>query len=166
MAMILVIFLLLFSNSHALFLPSNSSILHSVLNPDPPTLSSPTLKEVLKAIAVKERWDPSGEVRVSELDPISVRFGISQRYEFHVRMGRMVLMLKFSDGIVSWRKPWRDWGGFGPDIDFGSGFDEDPKPAVRGLELEGPLDLRVAGWDEEEISLLLPAVSGDFSSFI
>lgn len=75
-------------------------------------------------------------------------------------------MVKLSDEIAVWRKPGGDWGGFGSDLEFDGGFGEGPKPAVRGLEMEGPIDLRVDGEIDEEISLLLPAVSDDFSSIL
>lgn len=157
---VLVILLLFFSTSHTLLLPLNSSTVPSFLNPDPPPPSSNSiLKQVLKAIADEEGWNPNEEVRVSEVDPARVRVARSQRYEFHVRVGRTVLMLGFSDGDVPWGKPGRDWAGFGPDfLEFGNGFGEDPKPDVGALELEGPLDLRVVG-EDDEVSLLLPAVS-------
>lgn len=114
----------------------------------------------MKAIVERERWE--GEVRVSDLDAGSARGGGFQRYEFHVRVGRTVLVLKLSDEILSWRKA-RGGGAveFGPDLTAGTAV-AGLMPVLRDLELEGPLDLRVsggAGGGDDRLSLHLPAVS-------
>ncbi|KAG1368569.1 hypothetical protein COCNU_14G010370 [Cocos nucifera] len=149
MTITLVFISLLFSSaSLALSLPSSHA---SSSSPQFPLF----LQGVVKAIAARERW--KGEVRVSDLDAGSARVGGSQRYKFHVRVGRTVLVLKLSDEVLSWRKA-RGRGAveFGPDLMAGTAV-EGLMPVVRDLELEGPLDLRVSGGGDDWLSLHLPA---------
>ncbi|XP_010941858.1 protein TUNICAMYCIN INDUCED 1 [Elaeis guineensis] len=153
MAIILVFIFLLFSSaSPALSLPSSeASLLASSPSPQSPSF----LQGVVKAIAARERWE--GDVRVSDLDAGSARVGGSQRYEFHVRVGRTVLVLRLPDEVLSWRKAHGSVE-FGPDLTAGTAV-EGLMPVVRDLELEGPLDLRVSGGGDDWLSLHLPALN-------
>ncbi|XP_072952518.1 protein TUNICAMYCIN INDUCED 1 [Typha angustifolia] len=157
---ILLLFLLLSSPSFSLFLSSNSSLFafpSSSPVPSPPSF----LGEIVKAIAEKERWDPRGEVRVSDLDGGKARVGVLQRYEFKGKAGKTTLLLSFSDETVEWRRA----AGGAPavvesemDLVAGEGL-VGIGPAVRDLELTGPLDLRVDSEVDDEISLHLTALN-------
>lgn len=148
--------LVFFSASFALSLSaSNASLLADSPSPQSPLF----LQGVVKAIAARERWE--GDVRVSDLDAGSVKVGGSQRYEFHVRVDRTVLLVKLSDEVVSWRKVGGgDAVDFGPDLLARAGL-EGLMPVVRDFVLEGPLDLRVSGGGgrDDWLSLHLPALN-------
>ncbi|XP_008792705.2 uncharacterized protein LOC103709235 [Phoenix dactylifera] len=155
MAATLVFISILFSSATlVLSLPSsNASRLASSPSPQTPLF----LQGVVKAIAARERWE--GEVRVSDLDAGGARVGGFQRYEFHVRVGRTVVVSKLSDEVLSWRKARRAGAvEFGPDLTAGTAV-EGLMPVVRDLELEGPLDLRVSGGGDDWLSLHLPALN-------
>lgn len=103
-------------------------------------------QDVLKAISTKKGWNLE-EIRVSGIR--SARVAASQRYEFRLQIGKTVVVFRFSDEISSWRKLGK-WGGFG----LGLGARFGLKPVITGLELKGPVELRVAG--DDNLSLLLP----------
>lgn len=114
----------------------------------------------MRALAAKEGWDPAAEVRIADLDGKTARVGVSQRYEFHVRVGRRAMIVRFYDEAVSWRRADGAVVESGSDFVAGDGV-AGLMPAVRALELVGPLDLRVdgGGGDADLISLHLPTVS-------
>lgn len=128
----------------------NASIPPSTIEFPPPPAhpppSHPFLEDVLKAISTKKGWNLE-EIRVSGIR--SARVAASQRYEFRLRIGKTVVVFRFSDEISSWRKLGK-WGGFG----LGLGARFGLKPVITGLELKGPVELRVAG--DDNLSLLLP----------
>lgn len=148
------------SDSSTASLPFNSSF--TLLPPPPPDspLPRPLLREVVRALAAKEGWDPAAEVRIADLDGKTARVGVSQRYEFHVRVGRRAMIVRFYDEAVSWRRADGAVVESGSDLVAGDGV-AGLTPAVRALELVGPLDLRVdgGGGDADLISLHLPTVS-------
>ncbi|KAJ0963401.1 hypothetical protein J5N97_028523 [Dioscorea zingiberensis] len=110
------------------------------------------LQDVVKAIAAKEKWDPNGNVRVSELDHASPRVGDSQRYEVRMRVGGSVLALKF--GYEMEDVKWRRWEGeFGVDLMDGV---KSQRASVGGLEVEGPVEFHVGNGGVDNLSLLLP----------
>ncbi|CAL9194253.1 protein TUNICAMYCIN INDUCED 1-like [Musa acuminata AAA Group] len=145
-------------------LPFNSSF--TLLPPPPPDspLPRPLLREVVRALAAKEGWDPAAEVRIADLDGKTARVGVSQRYEFHVRVGRRAMILRFYDEAVSWRRADGAVVESGSDLVAGDGV-AGLTPAVRALELVGPLDLRVdgGGGDADLISLHLPTSNITYS---
>lgn len=100
----------------------------------------------MKAISTKKGWNLE-EIRVSGIR--SARVAALQRYELRLRIGKTVVVFRFSDEISSWRKLGKG-GGFG--LGLGGRFGS--KPVIRGLELEGPVELRVAG--DDDLLLLLP----------
>ncbi|KAJ8484843.1 hypothetical protein OPV22_017328 [Ensete ventricosum] len=145
------------SDSSNVSLPFNSSF--TLLPPPPPDSPLPRhlLREVVRALAAKEGWDPAAEVRIADLDGKTVRAGVSERYEFHFRVGRRAMIVKFYDEAVSWRRADGAVVESGSDLVAGDRV-AGLMPTVRALELVGPLDLRVdgGGGDADLISLHLP----------
>ncbi|WOL15417.1 hypothetical protein Cni_G24198 [Canna indica] len=157
------------SDSAAISVPFNSSVLSLPFNSSalllpPPRDSSRRprtfLMEVVRALAAKERWDPESVVRLAGFDGRGARAGVAQRYEFHARVGKRALILKFYDEAISWTKAEGAVVESGSDLIVGDGVDG-LRPAIRALELVGPLELRVGvgGGDNNRISLHLPALN-------
>ncbi|XP_077217411.1 signal peptidase I [Tasmannia lanceolata] len=147
-----MIFPLLFSllflsvQSLAPFNISNWNFLHSTVeSPPPPSLF---LKDVLKAISVRQRWNLD-KIRVSDVDVGRVRVGNCQSYEFRLRLGKSILVFSFSDEISLWKK-LRTSGQFGPDWIRSISS----KPVITAFESEGLVELLVNG--DNELSLALP----------
>ncbi|KAG7941600.1 hypothetical protein I3843_16G052600 [Carya illinoinensis] len=106
------------------------------------------IQDVLKEISARQRWDLN-DVRVSKLDLKKVRFGSGQRYEYRVAFGRTRLVLKYVDGVDSWKKLGTEKS------DFGSLVGEVGSMGVLDtFKVEGPFELLVGGSDE--VSLQLP----------
>lgn len=102
----------------------------------------------MKEISARQRWDLN-DVRVSKLDLKKVRFGSAQRYEYRVAFGRTRLVLKYVDGVDSWKKLGTEKS------DFGSLVGEVGSMGVLDtFKVEGPFELLVGGSDE--VSLQLP----------
>ncbi|KAH7673548.1 hypothetical protein IHE45_08G014300 [Dioscorea alata] len=155
MSFVLVLFFFFAPFNGVLFVSASQSLLQfnlSELTRKPSHFSSSApgfLQDVVKAIAVKEKWDPDADVRVSELDRASARIGDSRRYE--VRM-QSVLALKFGDELEDVK--WRRWEGeFGVDLMDG---EEGRRASVGDLVLEGPVELRAGKGGDDGIVLLLP----------
>ncbi|KAF5445021.1 hypothetical protein F2P56_034104 [Juglans regia] len=106
------------------------------------------IQDVLKEISARQSWDLN-DVRVSKLDLKKVRFGSAQRYEYRVAFGRNRLVLKYVDGVDSWKKLGTEKS------DFGSLVGEVGSMGVLDtFKVEGPFELLVGGSDE--VSLQLP----------
>ncbi|XP_058080440.1 protein TUNICAMYCIN INDUCED 1 [Magnolia sinica] len=149
--LLLAISLILFSSLQSL--PLSTPLYASNLTSAIEYLPSPHflyLKDVLKAISTRQGWNLD-EIKVSDVDIRKARVGSSERYEFHLRIGKSDLVFKFSDEISFWEK-LRIGGEFGPHLISGSGL---KKPVIKGFELVGPVELRVEGEDELSLALSL-----------
>ncbi|KAG0467148.1 hypothetical protein HPP92_018728 [Vanilla planifolia] len=114
----------------------------------PSSVPKSFLKDVLKAVATKERWDPETRARLLDLDEESVRVGAIQSYEFHVRLGGAALVLKFSEETAAWRKARKGEVELGLDLLDGVVVGESKERIVE-LQLEGPLELLSSGGDDK-----------------
>ncbi|CAA7393870.1 unnamed protein product [Spirodela intermedia] len=144
-SLLLPLRLLIFAIVASLTVAYNSSGL-------PPTI---LFKDVVKAIARKEGWDPEA-VRVFKFANGSVQVGRSRRLEFQVRTGsRTLLVFTFPDELdgETWRKPRRRgreraWWRLDKPVRW-------PRPRLNRFELAGPLEVKSTG--DDRLSLLLPA---------
>lgn len=149
--------------SDALSLPFNSSfflLYNSSTLPPPPPDSPPTpgpfLREVVRALVDRNLWEPEANVTVVDLGGGGARVGSGQKYQFHVRVGRRALILKFYDEDVEWNEVDGAVIEFGSDVAAGDAV-AGLRPTVRRFELIGPLELRVSSdvGDDDRMSLHL-----------
>ncbi|KAK9129634.1 hypothetical protein Sjap_010121 [Stephania japonica] len=119
----------------------SSVILHN------PSTTSHLLKDVVREIATRQKWDLS-DVRVSDGGLRNVRVGVSQRCECRMRVEKSELVFEFSNEVVPWKKPRerRELGDLLSEIMDNT--------ALEAFELEGPFELRVDEGDD--LSLVLP----------
>lgn len=94
-----------------------------------------------------------GEVRGGKKE--SARISAIQSFDFHVRVGRVTLILKFSDEAEAWRKAGSGEVEFGPDLVT---LDKEYRRRIMVLKLEGPLELHAKGGDDE-LSVHLPSLN-------
>lgn len=97
---------------------------------------------------------------VVDLGGGGARVGSGQKYQFHVRVGRRALILKFYDEDVEWNEVDGAVIEFGSDVAAGDAV-AGLRPTVRRFELIGPLELRVSSdvGDDDRMSLHLTSVS-------
>nr|QSQ68554.1 hypothetical protein PY_002815 [Puya raimondii] len=174
--LILLLFLALFpspslaliyvSTPNSTFLPLSSS---SSASASDDSSASSLLREIVDAIAAKERWDAKDGVRVSDLDRGGVRARSARRYEVRGRVGRTTVAATFSDEAAGWRRVRERGDGVvvveegedsvGGDGAVGLGLGLGLGAAITDFELVGPLDLRVGGGDDNEIALHYPLLN-------
>lgn len=100
----------------------------------------------------REKWKLE-DVRVSNLDLGSAKYGTLQRYEVRIRIGKSKLVFKLWDQVSRWKIFKKAVVG-----DFESLANKVSSKAVLDvLQIEGPFELRVAGDDDP--SLMLPVLS-------
>lgn len=100
----------------------------------------------------RENWKLE-DVRVSNLDLESAKYGTLQRYEVRIRIGKSKLDFKLWDQVSRWNFFKKVVVG-----DFESLANKVSSKAVLDvLQIEGPFELRVAG--DDELSLMLPVLS-------
>ncbi|KAM7521056.1 hypothetical protein LguiB_020018 [Lonicera macranthoides] len=106
-------------------------------------------KDILEAIVERENWKLE-DVRVSNLDLGSAKYGTLQRYEVRIRIGKSKLDFKLWDQVSRWKNFKKVVVG-----DFESLANKVSSKAVLDvLQIEGPFELRVAG--DDELSMMLP----------
>lgn len=104
----------------------------------------------MEDIAEREKWKLE-DVRVSNLDSESAKYGTLQRYEIRLRFGKTALVFKLWDEVSSWEKI-REGGDFEA---FANEFSS--KGVLDVLKIEGPFELRVGG--DDHLSLMLPQLN-------
>ncbi|XP_031111261.1 uncharacterized protein LOC116015330 [Ipomoea triloba] len=139
-----------FNISHYLY-PKATSFLFSQ-PPSPTSQPSFFLKDILEAIAKREKWDLE-DIRVSKLDARRGKFRKLWKYEFGVRLGKTEFVFKVFDQVSQWTKfesmGKRNWSDFESLVkEIGS------KAVLDGFKIEGPLELYAAG--DNDLTLNLP----------
>nr|GLL48293.1 uncharacterized protein LOC109170426 [Ipomoea trifida] len=139
-----------FNISHYLY-PKATSFLFSQ-PPSPTSQPSFFLKDILEAIAKREKWDLE-DIRVSKLDARRGKYRKLWKYEFGVRLGKTEFVFKVFDQVSQWTKfesmGKRNWSDFESLIkEIGS------KAVLDGFKIEGPLELYAAG--DHHLTLNLP----------
>ncbi|CAN6460025.1 unnamed protein product [Victoria cruziana] len=113
--------------------------------------SAPFLKEILRAISTEEEWEFEN-TNFSDIKISGSKAGVSHRYEFYLRMGKVVWVAKFTDEVASWKRLQRKEKMSSSVLGF-LGL-TNMKPRLKPLEFKGPLELTIMG--EDEVLLKLP----------
>ncbi|GAB2291369.1 hypothetical protein Dimus_025627 [Dionaea muscipula] len=150
--LLLFLFLRPFSNAAAGL--NDSFIIHSTSaapvesdSDNPQTHPSPfLLKDILKAIAAKQKWDYE-RIRVSRIEKPRVLH--PHKYEFLVRFDKRDLLISFHEKLDGWRRFVEERNL----EDLVSGVSSNA--VLSPLQLEGPLELLVAGDDRLHLQLPL-----------
>ncbi|XP_031482984.1 uncharacterized protein LOC116252687 [Nymphaea colorata] len=149
----LFLLVLLASTASSLPLTRNSTLrvfpLHTAeVEPSP---AAPFLKEILRAISIEEKWEFEN-TSFSSIKISSAKGGVSHRYEFYLRVGKIMWAAKFTDEVASWKRLRREEKVSNAGIGF-LGL-ASVKPGLKSLKFKGPLELAITG--EDAVLLKLP----------